>query len=107
MSKGDDKPERFILHLKSLQGTLEAFCRRTPDDSSLVDDVLQEAVARVPRLRPYLRGTNFRAWKFRYVNLAILETNRKELDRNHPPLDVEPAPVGDEWKVTQFIANRF
>jgi RNA polymerase sigma-70 factor (ECF subfamily) len=100
VSKGDDKPERFILHLKPLQGALEAFCRRGLYDVSVVEDVLQEVMARAFRdFGLFSEGTNFRAWIFRYVNLGILEANRRCLDRKHQPLDVEPAAVEDEWKL--------
>jgi len=99
VSKGEDKPERFILHLKPLQGALEAFCRRSLYDASVVEDVLQEVMVRAYRdFGLFSEGTNFRAWIFRYVNLAILETNRRYLDRKHQPLDVEPAASEDEWK---------
>lgn len=98
MSKGDDKPERFILHLKPLQGALEAFCRRSLYDVSGVEDVLQEVMARAYRdFGLFSEGTNFRAWIFRYVNLGILEANRRCLDRKHQPLDVELVAVEDDW----------
>lgn len=100
VSKGDDKPERFILHLKPLQGALEAFCRRSLYDISVVEDVLQEAMARAFRdFGLFSEGTNFRAWIFRYVNFGILEANRRYLDRKHQPLDVEPAAVEGDWKL--------
>jgi len=100
VSRGDDKPERFILHLKPLQGALEAFCRRSLYDVSVVEDVLQEVMARAFRdFGLFSEGTNFRAWIFRYVNLGILEANRRHLGRKHQPLDVEPTAVEVEWKL--------
>jgi RNA polymerase sigma-70 factor (ECF subfamily) len=100
VSKGDEKPERFMLHLKPLQGALEAFCRRSLYDASVVEDVLQEVMARAFRdFGLFSEGTNFRAWIFRYVNLAILEANRRYLERKHQPLDVEPSAREDEWKL--------
>ena len=100
VSKGDDKPERFILHLKPLQGALEAFCRRSLYDVSLVEDVLQEVTTRAfQNFGLFSEGTNFRAWIFRYVNHGILESNRSYLNRKHQPLDVEPAATDDEWKL--------
>ncbi len=99
MSGGDDKHRRFLLHLKPLQGALEAFCRRSLFDRSLVEDVLQESVTRAFRdFGLFSEGTNFRAWIFRYVNLALLEANRKHASRLQQPLDVEPA-IDDEWKL--------
>jgi RNA polymerase sigma-70 factor (ECF subfamily) len=68
----------------------------------VVEDVLQEVMVRAFRdFGLFSEGTNFRAWIFRYVNLAILETNRRHLDRKHQPLDVEPEAVEDEWKLGQ------
>jgi RNA polymerase sigma-70 factor (ECF subfamily) len=100
VSKGDEKPERFILHLKPLQGALEAFCRRSLYDVSLVDDVLQEAVTRAFQdFGLFSEGTNFRAWIFRYVNFGILEANRRSADRSHRSLEAEPPVVEDEWRL--------
>lgn len=97
VTKGDNKPERFVLHLKPLQGALEAFCRRSLYDVSLVEDVLQEAVTRAYRdFGLFAEGTNFRAWIFRYVNLVLMEANRKQASRSEEPLGVEPT-VDDEW----------
>lgn len=77
MAKGEEKPKRFVLHLKPLQGVLESFCRRNLYDASSVEDVLQEAITRAYRdFDLFSEGTNFRAWIFRYVNLVILEANR-------------------------------
>lgn len=78
MTKGEDKPERFILHLKPLQGALEAFCRRSLYDVSLVEDVLQEAVPRAFRdFGLFSEGTNFRAWIFRYLK-SVIEYNEAQ-----------------------------
>lgn len=97
MSGGDARAERFILHLKPLQGALEAFCRRSLYEPSLVEDVLQEAVTRAFRdFGLFSEGTNFRAWIFRYLELCILEANRKHPGRPPQPATAEPA-TEDEW----------
>lgn len=99
MKAGEDKPERFVLHLKPLQGALEAFCRRSLYDVSSVEDVLQEAVTRAYRdFGLFSEGTNFRAWIFRYVNLVLLETNRKHTGPHQQPIEEEPT-VEEEWKL--------
>lgn len=65
---------------------------------SLLEDVLQEAITRAYRdFGLFSEGTNFRAWVFRYVNLVLLETNRKHASREQQ-LDIEPA-TEDEWKL--------
>ena len=99
MAGEDDKHRRFLLHLKPLQGVLEAFCRRSLGDQSLVEDVLQESVTRAYRdFVLFSEGTNFRAWIFRYVNLVLLETFRGQESRHHQPLDQEPVDE-DVWKL--------
>lgn len=102
VSKGDEKPERFIQHLNPLRGALEAFCRRSLFDASLVEDVLQEAMTRAFKdFDLFSEGTNFRAWIFRYVHLGILEANRHYLNlkRKHQPLDSEPVADDKEWNL--------
>jgi len=91
---------RFLMHLKPIQGALEALCRRSLYDVSSVEDVLQEAVARAYRdFGLFSEGTSFRAWIFRYVTLCILETNREHLRNLHQPLAAAPT-VEEEWKPT-------
>jgi RNA polymerase sigma-70 factor, ECF subfamily len=98
VTKGEGKPERFLLHLKPLQGALEAFCRRSLYDVSQVEDVLQEAVTRAFRdFGLFSEGTNFRAWIFRYLNLVLLEANRDRAGRDQQSIDVEPT-VETEWQ---------
>ncbi|MBA3315532.1 MAG: RNA polymerase sigma factor [Planctomycetota bacterium] len=78
MSEPDDRATQFLRHLEPLQGALEAYCRRSIHDASHVEDVLQGAVADAFRdFHRYAEGTNFRAWIFRYLNLEILEQNRR------------------------------
>ncbi|MEX0726423.1 MAG: sigma-70 family RNA polymerase sigma factor [Planctomycetaceae bacterium] len=99
MKDDGDKCERFLLHLRPVQGALETFCRRSLFDVSLVEDVLQETVTRAFRdFGLFAEGTNFRAWIFRYAHLGILESNREFLTRRHQPLEAEPA-VEDEWNL--------
>lgn len=99
MTKGEDKPERFILHLKPLQGALEAFCRRSLYDVSQVEDVLQETVTRSFRdFGLFSEGTNFRAWIFRYLNLVLLEANRIQADPHERSTAEEPT-VEEEWQL--------
>lgn len=78
MSRDSAKAERFLRHLEPLQGSLEAYCRRGLGDPSAIEDVLQNAVADAFRdFHLYVENTNFRAWIFRYLNLEILEANRR------------------------------
>jgi RNA polymerase sigma-70 factor (ECF subfamily) len=47
-------------------------------NSRLVEDVLQDAVADAfARFDSYADGTNFKAWIFRFVTLAVFNRNRK------------------------------
>ncbi len=98
MAAKDDKSERFLLHLKPLQGALELFCRRSLYNSSAVEDVLQDAVLKAFRdFGLFAEGTNFRAWIFRYLSLGVMEANRHRRTHGHESLSVEPAVEG-EWQ---------
>lgn len=99
MKPQKDKPERFLQHLKPLQGVLEGFCRRWLYDESLAEDVLQEAVTKAfGDFDLFAEGTNFRAWIFKYVHLGVLETNRLTRRRPHVSLAGEPAiEEGEGW----------
>ncbi len=73
----EGRRERFIKHLKPLQGALESYCRRGVRRSSDADDILQNAVLKAFRdFDRYSEGTNFKAWIFKYLNLEILAGNR-------------------------------
>lgn len=85
LSSDADRGARFVEHLEPLQGAMEAYCRRSLNDPSAVEDVLQNAVANAYRdFDLYVENTNFRAWIFRYVSLEILAFNRRR-----QPLSVE------------------
>jgi RNA polymerase sigma-70 factor (ECF subfamily) len=73
-----DKADRFLELLRPLQQPLEIYSRRMLRTPSLVEDVLQSAVARAfIQFDRYAEGTNFRAWIFRFVTLEIFNRNRK------------------------------
>jgi RNA polymerase sigma-70 factor (ECF subfamily) len=96
-AKGD-KSERFLLHLKQLQGALETFCRRSLYESSGIEDVLQEAITRAfADFGLFAEGTNFRAWMFRYVHHCVQEANRRCRSRKQESLTFDPA-VEVNWQ---------
>lgn len=98
MAEGDPKTERFLSHLKPLQGALENYCRRGLNDRSGVEDILQEAITKAFRdFDRFSEGSNFRAWIFRYVHLTLLEANRKQTNNIRQPITDEPI-VRDTWK---------
>ena len=78
MGSDSAKAERFWQHLEPLQAALEAFCRRSLHDPQAVEDTLHNALTDAFRdFHLYAENTNFRAWIFRYLNLEILEQNRR------------------------------
>lgn len=98
MSEESAKTERFLLHLKPLQGSLEAYARRNLLDSGDAEDVLQTVVANTYRdFHRYVEGTSFRAWIFRYLNLEILARNRQHEKSKHAPLPNDP-PAVESWQ---------
>jgi len=69
--------DRFISLVTPLKGQLERFCKRTLQQPSDSEDVLQTAVTLAFRdFKNFAEGTNFRAWIFRYVTLETLNRNR-------------------------------
>lgn len=98
MTAKAEKSERFLLHLKPLQGALEAFCRRSLYKVNGVEDVLQDAVMRAfGDFGLFAEGTNFRAWIFRYVHHCVQEANRHCRTRRLEGLTVDPA-VEVNWQ---------
>jgi RNA polymerase sigma-70 factor (ECF subfamily) len=98
LGKDAGKAENFLEHLAPLQGTLEAYCRRSLRDRNAVLDVLQSAVAGAFRdFHLYAQGSNFRAWIFRYVHLEIQNHNRKfqrqRAEELPAELSAEPGPA--------------
>jgi RNA polymerase sigma-70 factor (ECF subfamily) len=86
LTRPSEKVEAFLALLRPLQRPLEVYCRKLLRDLSLVEDVLQAAVAEAfAKFDRYAQGTNFRAWVFRFVTLEAFNRNRKR----------EPAPCGD------------
>lgn len=78
MSGRTNKTERFLQHLEPLQPALEAYARRSLNDSNAIEDALQNAVANAFRdFHLYVENTNFRAWVFRYLTLEIRNWNRR------------------------------
>lgn len=87
-----DKSDRFLEHLKPLQGALESYCRRSVHRVSEAEDILQSAVLKAYRdFDKYAEGTNFRAWIFKYLNLEILAGNRSVARQTHGILTFEPS----------------
>jgi RNA polymerase sigma-70 factor (ECF subfamily) len=81
--------EEFLKHLQPLQGALQGYCRRLLRDRSLVEDVLQAAVAAA--FAQFQGGTavkDFKAWIFRFVTLEAFNRNRK-----HEPITFGEAPA--------------
>jgi RNA polymerase sigma-70 factor (ECF subfamily) len=59
--------------------------------------VLQDAVVTAFRdFDLFAEGTNFRAWIYRYLNLAIRAANRRTLTKPHLELPEEPV-AEEEW----------
>lgn len=90
MSEISDKTERFLRHFVPLQNMLAAVCRRSLQDRTEVEDVLQSAVASAFRnFDLYAEGTNFRAWIFRYVTYEVLNRNRARTRKRQVELSDE------------------
>ena len=86
MSRTEEKNEVFLALLLPLQRSLEVYCRRILRKPSDAEDVLQSAVMEAfARFDRYAKGTNFRAWMFRFVTLEAFNRNRKR----------EPALLGE------------
>lgn len=97
MNENTEKAKRFWKHLEPLQGALESYCHHCVSDTSSVGDVLHDAVAKAFQdFDLFAEGTNFRAWIYRYLNLTILESNRRSHAKPHIEMAEEPA-VEDEW----------
>lgn len=78
MTPSRDRAGLFLELLEPIQAALEGYCRRMLRDRSLVEDVLQSALARaLAKFDRYAEGTNFKAWMFRFVTLEIFNCNRK------------------------------
>jgi RNA polymerase sigma-70 factor (ECF subfamily) len=78
VSRSTGKAAEFLELLRPLQRQLEVYCRRLLRDRTLVEDVIQAAVAEAfAKFDRYVEGTNFRAWIFRFVTHQILNQNRK------------------------------
>ena len=72
------RADAFLALLEPLQRPLEVYCRRMLRNRSMVEDVLQSAVAAAfAQFDRYTEGTNFRAWVFRFVTLEVFNRNRK------------------------------
>lgn len=89
MSRPGARAETFVELLRPLQRPLEVCCRRLLRDRSLVEDVLQSAVAAA--FAQFQSGTevrDFKAWMFRFVTLEVFNRNRK-----HEPLALAEYPA--------------
>lgn len=86
MTRSRPTAEEFLKQLQPLQKSLQGYCRRLLRDRSLVEDVLQTAVAAA--FSQFQGGTevkDFKAWIFRFVTLEAFNRNRK----------LEPITFGD------------
>jgi RNA polymerase sigma-70 factor (ECF subfamily) len=100
LNEDSDKAARFWKHLVPLQGALEMYCRHSVNDGSVVEDVLQDAIAKAFQdFHLFAEGTNFRAWVYRYLNLHILSANRTTRANRHIGLSEAPA-VEDDWMLS-------
>jgi RNA polymerase sigma-70 factor (ECF subfamily) len=93
------RADAFVDLLRPLQRPLEVYCRRMLRNRSLVEDVIQSAVAEAfAQFDRYAEGTNFKAWIFRFVTLQIFNRNRK-----HEPVSFGdiPAdlPAEESWEL--------
>jgi RNA polymerase sigma-70 factor (ECF subfamily) len=93
------KTDAFLERLGPLQGPLEVYCRRMLRDHSQVEDTIQSAVADAfAKFDRYAKGTNFKAWIFRFVTLEVFNRNTK-----HEPvvLGEIPAdlPAEESWEL--------
>lgn len=96
-----EKHVRFLTHLKTLQGALESYCRRSVYRSADVEDVLQNALMKAFRdFDRYAEGTCFRAWIFKYLTLEILAGNRNIVRHSHVGLSTDP--VSDTTDILRF-----
>lgn len=91
MTRSRATAEEFLEQLRPLQRALQGYCRRLLRDGSLVEDVLQTAVAAA--FAQFQRGTevkDFRAWIFRFVTLEAFNRNRKRepITFGDPPADL-------------------
>jgi RNA polymerase sigma-70 factor, ECF subfamily len=94
LSSSGDKAEAFLALLLPLQRQLAVYCRRMLRDPSIVEDVLQTAIAEAfARFDRYADGTNFRAWIFRFVTLEIFNQNRRREPVASSDVADVPAPL--------------
>lgn len=78
MSGWKAKTDAFLELLGPLQGPLEVYCRRMLRDRSQVEDAIQSAVADAfAKFDRYAKGTNFKAWIFRFVTFEAFNRNTK------------------------------
>jgi RNA polymerase sigma-70 factor, ECF subfamily len=78
LSRSRVRADDFLDLLRPLQRPLEVYCRRMLRNRSLVEDVIQSAVAKAFQEFPrFTEGTNFKAWIFRFVTLEIFNRNSK------------------------------
>ncbi len=78
MSRSRPPAEEFLIRLQPVQRALQGYCRRLLRDRSLVEDVLQTAIAAA--FAQFQAGTqvrDFKAWIFRFVTLEAFNRNRK------------------------------
>jgi RNA polymerase sigma-70 factor (ECF subfamily) len=83
-----NKADAFVELLRPLQKPLEIYCQRMLRDRTLVEDVLQTAVAAAfAQFEAPDLIVNFKAWMFRFVTLTIFNCNRK-----HDPVSLGEVP---------------
>jgi len=99
LSGAKAKADLFLELLRPLRGPLEVYCRRMLRDRSQVEDAIQSAVADAfAKFDRYAKGTNFKAWIFRFVTFEVFNRNTK-----HEPvvLGEIPAdlPAEESWEL--------
>jgi RNA polymerase sigma-70 factor (ECF subfamily) len=105
LSRDQDKSAAFMALLQPLQRQLEIYCRRMLHDRSQVEDVLQTAVlAAFSQFDRYAKGTNFRAWIFRFVANEASNRNRKRVPASSGGLPLEPATGPEEFPAPDDLA---
>jgi RNA polymerase sigma-70 factor (ECF subfamily) len=96
------RADEFLRLLQPLQKPLEAYCRRMLRNRSLVEDIIQSAVAAAfAQFDQTIEVRNFKAWIFRFVTFEIFNRNRKHepLPRGDMPLDL---PAEESWDIVHL-----
>jgi len=78
LSRSQARTDAFLELLQPLQRPLEIYCRRMLRNRSLVEDVIQSALAAAyARFDPGMEAAGFKPWIYRFVTLEVFNRNRK------------------------------